>query len=81
MAEVLGDPFAERQIDPVGVVDEEAQRFGSGALDGDQIELRIELTELLLDVVLEVFHLIRGEKKVGQAHFSTMLGLNSLNSV
>ena len=49
---MLGDPFAERQVDPVGVVDEEAQRFGARLLDGDQVELRVELGELLLDVLL-----------------------------
>jgi hypothetical protein len=38
-------------------------------LEGDQVELGVELVELLLDVLLEVLHLVWGEKKVGQAHF------------
>ena len=50
VVEVLGDPFAERQVDATGVVDEEAQRFLARLLERDQIELGIELTELLLDV-------------------------------
>jgi len=71
-----GNPFAERQIDTLGVVDEKAQRFGSRLLDGNQVKLGIELGELLLDVVFEVWHawfcLVRDEKKVGQAHFSLL---------
>ena len=53
---MLGDPFAERQIDAAGVVDEEAQRLVARALQGDQVELGIELGELLLNVLLEVGH-------------------------
>ena len=60
---MLGDPFAERQVDPAGVVDEEAQRLGAGLLDGDQVELGIELGQLLLDVLLEVGHAWFGPKK------------------
>ena len=41
---------------PLGVVDEDAQRLVAGSLDGDQVELRIELGKLLLDVLLEVGH-------------------------
>src|SRR5258705_8734040 len=71
-----GNAFAERKIDALGVVDEEAQRFGPRLLDGDQVELGVELGKLLLDVVFEVWHagfcLVRDEKKVGQAHFSLL---------
>ena len=49
---MLGDPFAERQVDAVGVVDEEAQRVVPRLLEGDQVDLRIELGQLLLDVLL-----------------------------
>ena len=49
---MLGDPFAERQVDARRVVDEEAQRFGSRLLERDQVELGVELGELLLDVCL-----------------------------
>ena len=69
---MLGDPLAERQVDAVGVVDEDAQGLGPGALQRDQVELRVELGELLLDVLLGGLScLVRAEKKVGQAHFST----------
>ena len=44
-----GDPFAKRQVDPVGVVDEEAQGLRPGALQADQVELRVELAKLVLD--------------------------------
>ena len=60
---MLGDPFAEREVDPVGVVDEEPQRFLAGLLHGDQVEVRVELGQLLLDVVLEVVHTGFGAKK------------------
>ena len=46
--EVLGDPFAERQVDPARVIDEDAQGLVAGSLDGDQVELGIELGKLLL---------------------------------
>ena len=62
---MLGDPFAERQVDPAGVVDEDAQRLVAGLLDGDQVELGVELGELLLDVLLEVGHAWFGAKKSG----------------
>ena len=82
VVEVLRHPFAERQIDPLGVVDEEPQRFVAGLLDGDEIELGVELGQLLLDVVLGGRScLVRGEKKVGQAHFWILLGQKSLSSV
>jgi hypothetical protein len=51
------------------VVDEEAQRFGAGLLERDQVELGVELAKLLLDVLLEVLHRVEAVKKVGQAHF------------
>ena len=66
---MVGDPFAERQVDATGMVDEEAQRFFARLLERDQIELGIELTELLLNVLLEVCHTVEAVKKVGQAHF------------
>jgi len=66
---MLGDPFAEREVDATGVVDEEPQRFLARLLERDQVELCIELAKLLLDVLLEVFHLVEAVKKVGQAHF------------
>ena len=52
VVEVVGDPFAERQADPVGMVDEEAQRLAARLLDGDQVEVRVELGQLLLNVLL-----------------------------
>jgi len=52
----MGNPFAKLEVDPTGVVDEEAQRFLARLLERDQIELGIELAELLLDVLLEVCH-------------------------
>jgi hypothetical protein len=69
VVEVEGDPFAKREVDPTGVVDEEAQRFLARLLKRDQIKLGIELTELLLNVLLEVCHTVEAVKKVGQAHF------------
>ena len=33
---------------PAGVVDEDAQRFVAGLLDGDEVERRVELGKLLL---------------------------------
>ena len=79
---MLGDPFAERQVDAARVVDEDAQRFLAGLLDGDEVELGIELGELLSGCPLEgLSYWVRGEKKVGQAHFSILLGRKSLRSV
>ena len=69
MVEVVGDPFAECEVDATRMVDEEAQGFLARLLERDQIELGVELAELLLDVLLEVFHWSKGVKKVGQAHF------------
>jgi len=59
----MGDPFAERQVNTTGMVDEEAQRFFARLLERDQIELGIELKELLLNVLLEVFHGVEAQKK------------------
>jgi hypothetical protein len=59
----MGDPFAKRQVDAGGMVDEEAQRFLARLLERDQIELGIELTELLLNVLLEVCHWVEAQKK------------------
>jgi len=50
VAEMVGDPLAERQVDSIGVVDEEAQRFVAGLLDGEQIDVRVELGKLALEV-------------------------------
>ena len=47
---MMGDPFTERQIDPVGVVDEEAQHLVARLLDGDQVDFRVKLEKLALDV-------------------------------
>ena len=38
---------------PLGMVDEEAQRFLARLLERDQIELGIELAKLLLNVISE----------------------------
>jgi hypothetical protein len=53
---VLGDLFTAGQIDSLGVVDEDPQRLAAGALHGDDVEFRIEVGKLLLDVLLEVGH-------------------------
>jgi hypothetical protein len=73
------NPFAKGQVDALRMVDEEAQGLGPRLLEGNEVKLGIELCELLLNAVFEVFHafsgrkcLIRGEKKVGQAHFSML---------
>ena len=75
VAQLVGHPLAEPQVDPVGVIDEEPQAVGSRVLQRDQLDRRIELAEPSLYVRLEVSHClcdaIRAEKKVGQAHFST----------
>ena len=44
---MLGDPFAERQVDPARMVDEDAQHFLAGLLDSDDVEVRVELGKLL----------------------------------
>ena len=76
---MLGDPFAERQVDARRVVDEDAQSLFARLLERDQVERRIELGELLLNVVLGGLScLVRGEKKVGQAHFSIRMGTKKL---
>jgi hypothetical protein len=59
MVEMLRDLFAEGEVDAARVVDEEAQRFLAGLLYGNQIELGIELTKLLLDVILKVLHRLK----------------------
>ncbi len=66
---MVGDPFAEGEVDTARVVYEEAQRFFARLLERDQIDLGVELTELLLNVLLEVCHWVEAVKKVGQAHF------------
>lgn len=65
-----GHPFAEGEVDALGMVDEQAQRLASRLLEGNQVKARVDLPELALDVILQVFHSNRSEKKVGQAHFS-----------
>ena len=70
---MVGNPFTEGEVDAARVVDEEAQRFFARLLERDQIDLVVELTELLLNVLLEVCHWVKAEKKVGQAHFSYAL--------
>src|SRR6185437_11208165 len=83
---MMGDLFAEFQVDPPGVVDEEPQRLVARLLDGEQVDFRVELGKLALNVLLKVSHVadqwgvrkafaitwgpIRAVKKVGQAHFS-----------
>ena len=42
---MLGDPFAEREIDAVGVIDENAQGFGAGLLESDDVELEESSSE------------------------------------
>ena len=78
---MVGDPFAEREVNATGVVDEEAQRFLARLLERDQIELGIELTKLLLNVLLEVCHTFEAVKKVGQAHFGYIGTNKSLGRV
>src|SRR5215475_6065834 len=78
MIQVPRHPFAQREIHTVGVVDEESERLRPRSLERDQLDLSVELVKLLLDVVLEVFHVFCGEKKVGQAHFSRLLGTKKL---
>ena len=60
---MLGDAFAEGEVDAAGMVDEDAQRLGAGSLNGDQVEFRIEVGKLRLDVLLEVGHAWFGAKK------------------
>ena len=74
-----GDAFTEGQIDTRWVVDEEAQGLGPRLLERNEVKLGIELCELLLNAVFEVFHAwfrakcpLWDEKKVGQAHFSML---------
>jgi hypothetical protein len=50
--EVLGDSLAESEIDSVGVVDEETQGIGPRFLEGDEIDLGVQLGEPLLNVLL-----------------------------
>jgi hypothetical protein len=45
------------------MVDEDAQRFCAWALYGDQVDFRVEFGELLLNVVLKVWHAWFGAKK------------------
>ena len=73
VAEVLGDPFAERQVDAPGVIDEKAQGLGARALDSDQVEApnRVRLAAAECSARGQSC-LVRGEKKVGQAHFSML---------
>ena len=68
---MVGDAFAEPEVDPVRMVDEKSQGFLARLLERDQIELGIELVKLCLNVLLKILlgcH--AAEKKVGQAHFS-----------
>jgi hypothetical protein len=75
VAQLVGDPLTERQIDPARVVDVEAKTVRSRVLERDQLDARIELRKSLLYLGLKVVHLsfclLRAEKKVGQAHSST----------
>ena len=47
---MVGHPFAQRQIHPAGVVDEEAERLGAGSLERDQLDLLVQLVKLLNSV-------------------------------
>ena len=60
---MMGDPFAEGEVNAAGMIDEEAQRFGARLLEGDEIELCIEIAKLLLNGLLEVFHRVWAQKK------------------
>ncbi len=48
--------LTKRQVDPVGVIDIDAQGLAAGALHGDNLDLRIKGVELLLDVFSKVCH-------------------------
>ena len=43
VAELVGDPLAERQVDPIRMVDVKPQRLGGRALERDQLDLGIEV--------------------------------------
>jgi len=57
--------LAEGEVDALGVIDEEPQRFGARLLERDQVELGVELTKLLLDVLLKILHWLEAVKKSG----------------
>ena len=74
---MLGDALAQRQVDPVGVVDEEPQRLGAGLLEGDHLDLGLELGESLFDFLLQFRHRLgrfflrsRAKKRWARAHLS-----------
>ena len=77
---MLGDPFAERQVDPVGVIDEEAQRFVPGLLEGDEVELASRGRGAAAGCLLEVFHWF-GAKKKWARPTSRTLGTKKLKPV
>ena len=49
---MVRDPFAEREVDPLGMVDEEPQRVVPRFLEGDDVDARIQPGQLLLKVLL-----------------------------
>lgn len=56
---MVGDPFAEREVDAFRVIYEEPQRFGARLLERDEVELGVELAKLPLDVLLKILHCVR----------------------
>jgi hypothetical protein len=49
---VVRDSFAKCEVDSIGVVDEEAQRVAPRFLEGDQLDVAVQLGQLLLNFLL-----------------------------
>jgi hypothetical protein len=61
--------LAERQVDALGVVDEQANALRAHVLTREHLDVRFEPVETLFDVVLYSIDLHQVEKKVGcEAH-------------
>ena len=48
--------FTERQVDSIGVVDEQPQHVATRLLDGNEVDIRVKLGKLASGVGLQVTH-------------------------
>jgi hypothetical protein len=86
LSQLVGHPLAKLQVDPLRVVDVKPKRVRARGLEGDQLDLRIELRQALLYVALKVCHLLSAacgpKKKWARPTFRRGLGTwKSLRSV
>src|SRR5688572_7456746 len=68
MPKLARDGLAQREVDPTGPVDEEAQRAGARMIERDELDLGIELPQPRLNCLFEVS--LAHKKRWARAHLS-----------